>query len=299
MTLIIKNVSKKFNDFTAVHDVNLEVPKGTMYGFLGGNGAGKTTTFRMILGLLPKTTGVVTFNDEQIDYSMTNKIGYLPEERGLHPKLKVWEQVQYLAELKGMKRKDIATELDYWLKRFDAFENKEKKIEALSKGNQQKVQLIAAIIHKPELLILDEPFSGLDPVNVELLKLAVKDLKEQGTTIIFSSHRMEHVEELCDYICIMSKGKAIVSGSLDNVKDDFGKKDIFIEGKHDFEFLKDFEGVEDFKMTNKGVKFTISDESYAENIYQNVTKLGYLKRFQVAEPSLNDIFIAKVGEKHE
>ncbi|HAL10256.1 MULTISPECIES: ABC transporter ATP-binding protein [Mammaliicoccus] len=299
MTLIIKNVSKKFNDFTAVHDVNLEVPKGTMYGFLGGNGAGKTTTFRMILGLLPKTTGVVTFNDEPIDYSMTNKIGYLPEERGLHPKLKVWEQVQYLAELKGMKRKDIATELDYWLKRFDAFENKEKKIEALSKGNQQKVQLIAAIIHKPELLILDEPFSGLDPVNVELLKLAVKDLKEQGTTIIFSSHRMEHVEELCDYICIMSKGKAIVSGSLDNVKDDFGKKDIFIEGEHDFEFLKDFEGVEDFKMTKKGVKFTISDESYAENIYQNVTKLGYLKRFQVAEPSLNDIFIAKVGEKHE
>ncbi|QTN10905.1 ABC transporter ATP-binding protein [Mammaliicoccus vitulinus] len=299
MTLIIKNVSKKFNDFTAVHDVNLEVPKGTMYGFLGGNGAGKTTTFRMILGLLPKTTGVVTFNDEPIDYSMTNKIGYLPEERGLHPKLKVWEQVQYLAELKGMKKKDIATELDYWLKRFDAFENKEKKIEALSKGNQQKVQLIAAIIHKPELLILDEPFSGLDPVNVELLKLAVKDLKEQGTTIIFSSHRMEHVEELCDYICIMSKGKAIVSGSLDNVKDDFGKKDIFIEGEHDFEFLKDFEGVEDFKMTKKGVKFTISDESYAENIYQNVTKLGYLKRFQVAEPSLNDIFIAKVGEKHE
>ncbi len=299
MTLIIKNVSKKFNDFTAVHDVNLEVPKGTMYGFLGGNGAGKTTTFRMILGLLPKTTGVVTFNDEPIDYSMTNKIGYLPEERGLHPKLKVWEQVQYLAELKGMKRKDIATELDYWLKRFDAFENKDKKIEALSKGNQQKVQLIAAIIHKPELLILDEPFSGLDPVNVELLKLAVKDLKEQGTTIIFSSHRMEHVEELCDYICIMSKGKAIVSGSLDNVKDDFGKKDIFIEGEHDFEFLKDFEGVEDFKMTKKGVKFTISDESYAENIYQNVTKLGYLKRFQVAEPSLNDIFIAKVGEKHE
>ncbi|GGI02085.1 ABC transporter ATP-binding protein [Mammaliicoccus vitulinus] len=299
MTLIIKNVSKKFNDFTAVHDVNLEVPKGTMYGFLGGNGAGKTTTFRMILGLLPKTTGVVTFNDEPIDYSMTNKIGYLPEERGLHPKLKVWEQVQYLAELKGMKRKDIATELDYWLKRFDAFENKEKKIEALSKGNQQKVQLIAAIIHKPELLILDEPFSGLDPVNVELLKLAVKDLKEQGTTIIFSSHRMEHVEELCDYICIMSKGKAIVSGSLDNVKDDFGKKDIFIEGEHDFEFLKDFEGVEYFKMTKKGVKFTISDESYAENIYQNVTKLGYLKRFQVAEPSLNDIFIAKVGEKHE
>ncbi|MER2034298.1 ABC transporter ATP-binding protein [Mammaliicoccus vitulinus] len=299
MTLIIKNVSKKFNDFTAVHDVNLEVPKGTMYGFLGGNGAGKTTTFRMILGLLPKTTGVVTFNDEPIDYSMTNKIGYLPEERGLHPKLKVWEQVQYLAELKGMKRKDIATELDYWLKRFDAFENKEKKIEALSKGNQQKVQLIAAIIHKPELLILDEPFSGLDPVNVELLKLAVKDLKEQGTTIIFSSHRMEHVEELCDYICIMSKGKAIVSGSLDNVKDDFGKKDIFIEGEHDFEFLKDFEGVEDFKMTKKGVKFTISDESYAENIYQHVTKLGYLKRFQVAEPSLNDIFIAKVGEKHE
>lgn len=185
------------------------------------------------------------------------------------------------------------------MKRFDAFENKEKKIEALSKGNQQKVQLIAAIIHKPELLILDEPFSGLDPVNVELLKAAVKDLKEQGTTIIFSSHRMEHVEELCDYICIMNKGKAVVAGSLDQVKDDFGKKDVFIEGDYDLGFLKDFEGVEAFKTIKKGVKITISDEKHAESIYQNVTKLGYLKRFQVAEPSLNDIFIAKVGDKHE
>lgn len=299
MTLLIKDVSKKFKGFTAVHDVNLEIPAGTMYGFLGGNGAGKTTTFRMILGLLPKTSGVVTFNDKPIDYSMTNTVGYLPEERGLHPKLKVWEQVHYLAKLKGMKKKEIDKELDYWLKRFDAFQNKEKKIEALSKGNQQKIQLIAAIIHKPDLLILDEPFSGLDPVNVELLKSAVKDLKERGTTIIFSSHRMEHVEELCDYICIMNKGKSIVSGSIDKVKDDFGKKDIFIEGEYDFTFLKDFQGVEQFNTTKKGVKLTISDESYAESIYQNVIKLGYLKRFHVAEPSLNDIFIAKVGEQNE
>ncbi|WP_323703574.1 ABC transporter ATP-binding protein [Mammaliicoccus sp. Dog046] len=299
MTLLIKDVSKKFKDFTAVHEVNLEVPAGTMYGFLGGNGAGKTTTFRMILGLLPKTSGVVTFNDRPIDYSMTNTVGYLPEERGLHPKLKVWEQVHYSAKLKGMNKKDIDRELDYWLKRFDAFQNKEKKIEALSKGNQQKVQLIASIIHKPDLLILDEPFSGLDPVNVELLKSAVKDLKESGTTIIFSSHRMEHVEELCDYICIMNKGKSIVSGSIDKVKDDFGKKDIFIEGEYDFTFLKDFEGVEQFESTKKGVKLTISDETYAEAIYQNVIKLGYLKRFHVAEPSLNDIFIAKVGEQNE
>ena len=299
MTLIIENVSKKFNDFNAVQDVSLEVPKGTMYGFLGGNGAGKTTTFRMILGLLPKTTGVVKFNDKPIDYKMTNKIGYLPEERGLHPKLKVFEEIRYLAELKGMNKKDIDQELDYWLKRFDAFENKNKKIDALSKGNQQKVQLIAAIIHKPELLILDEPFSGLDPVNVELLKSAVKELKERGTTIIFSSHRMEHVEELCDYICIMSKGKAVVSGSLDKVKDDFGKKDIYIEGNHDFSFLKDFEGIEAFENTKKGVKIRITDERYAEEIYNQAIKLGYLKRFQVAEPSLNDIFIAKVGDQHE
>lgn len=299
MTLVIKDVSKKFNDFTAVNNVNLEVPKGKMYGFLGGNGAGKTTTFRMILGLLPKTTGSVTFDEKAIDYSVSNKIGYLPEERGLHPKLKVSEQVQYLAELKGMSKKDITPKLDYWLKRFDAYENKEKKIEALSKGNQQKVQLIAAIIHKPELLILDEPFSGLDPVNVELLKEAVKDLKKQGTTIIFSSHRMEHVEELCDYICIMKKGNTVAMGSIDKVKEDFGKKDIFIEGDFDFTFLKNYEGVERYTVTKKGVRLTISDETYAEKIYEDVIKLGYLKRFQVAEPSLNDIFISKVGEKNE
>ncbi|GGI42881.1 ABC transporter ATP-binding protein [Mammaliicoccus stepanovicii] len=299
MTLIIKDLSKKFNEFTAVHGVDLTVPEGTMYGFLGGNGAGKTTTFRMILGLLPKTTGVITFKDKPIDYSMTDTVGYLPEERGLNPKLKVWKQIQYLAELKGMKKKEIHKELDYWLKRFDALENKEKKIEALSKGNQQKIQLIASIIHKPKLLILDEPFSGLDPVNVELLKSAVKDLKERGTTIIFSSHRMEHVEELCDHICIMNKGKAVVSGDIDKVKDDFGKKDIYIEGNYKFDFLKDYEGVEVYKETKKGVKIRIANEQYAEPIYKDVIKLGYLKRFQVAEPSLNDIFIAKVGEHHE
>ena len=198
MALEISDVTKVFGNNKAVDSININVPSGSMYGFLGGNGAGKTTTFRMILQLLTPTSGSILYKGKKIGYDMTNSIGYLPEERGLHPKLTVKEQVLYLAELKGMSRKEADQALDYWLERFKVTENKTKKIEKLSKGNQQKIQLIASIIHNPELIILDEPFSGLDPINVELLKDAVKDLNKNGSTIIFSTHRMEHVEELCE-----------------------------------------------------------------------------------------------------
>ena len=189
MGLKINHLTKKFGDFTAVDDLNFNVHDGEMYGLLGGNGAGKTTTFRMILNILNPTSGSVTFNDKKIDYNFTDYIGYLPEERGLHPKLTVEEQVLYLAQLKNMSKQDAKKQLEYWLERFNVSENMNKKIGALSKGNQQKIQLIASIIHNPNLLILDEPFSGLDPVNVELLKEAVKELNKNGATIIFSTHR--------------------------------------------------------------------------------------------------------------
>lgn len=214
MSLIIDHVTKKYKNFTAVNDMSLSLEKGKMLGFLGRNGAGKTTTFRMILGLTPITKGSITYNDKVIDRSLYNRIGYLPEERGLHPKMKVEDELRYLATLKGMASKDITKAIDYWLKRFDITENREKKIESLSKGNQQKIQLLASMLHDPELLILDEPFSGLDPVNVELLKSAVQDLNNAGTTIIYSSHRMEHVEELCDNVCILNKGSLLYRGQL-------------------------------------------------------------------------------------
>jgi ABC-2 type transport system ATP-binding protein len=299
MSLKLTNLTKQFGDNTAVENINLDVPAGSMYGFLGGNGAGKTTTFRMILGLLEQTSGEITYNDQKIDYSLTDKIGYLPEERGLHPKLKVSEQIKYLGKLKGMSNKEVTQRLDYWLERFEVPQNKDKKIEKLSKGNQQKIQLIASIIHNPELIILDEPFSGLDPINVEMLKKAVKDLNNEGATIIFSTHRMEHVEELCEELCILNKGRQVVSGNIDQIKDDFGQKDIIIEGEHDVSFIKAMPGVLDVKKIRNKTTVKIADEQFAEPIFNEVVKLGYFKRFQVKEPSINDIFIAKVGETYE
>ena len=188
MVLKLENVTKKFGSFTAVDDVSISIPEKEMFGFLGANGAGKTTTFRMILGLLDPSSGTITWDNKPINYTTSHLIGYLPEERGLYPKLKVKEQIVYLARLRGMKKQDALKELDSWLTRFKISGYKDKKVEELSKGNQQKIQFIAAVIHKPQLLILDEPFSGLDPVNVELLKEAVLHLKENGTTIVFSSH---------------------------------------------------------------------------------------------------------------
>ncbi|WP_145461671.1 ABC transporter ATP-binding protein [Staphylococcus saprophyticus] len=296
MSLIIDHVTKKYKNFTAVNDMSLSLEKGKMLGFLGRNGAGKTTTFRMILGLTPITKGSITYNDKVIDRSLYNRIGYLPEERGLHPKMKVEDELRYLAKLKGMASKDITKAIDYWLKRFDITENREKKIESLSKGNQQKIQLLASMLHDPELLILDEPFSGLDPVNVELLKSAVQDLNNAGTTIIYSSHRMEHVEELCDNVCILNKGELVVSGPIDEVKTNHGNKRVVIETDHEMPEIDKVDGVLEVDRNKREIKVMIETESVAEQIYDIVKQYGFVKRFQVVEPSLNEIFIDKVGD---
>ena len=296
MSLIIDHVTKKYKNFTPVNNMSLSLEKGKMLGFLGRNGAGKTTTFRMILGLTPITKGSITYNDKVIDRSLYNRIGYLPEERGLHPKMKVEDELRYLATLKGMASKDITKAIDYWLKRFDITENREKKIESLSKGNQQKIQLLASMLHDPELLILDEPFSGLDPVNVELLKSAVQDLNNAGTTIIYSSHRMEHVEELCDNVCILNKGELVVSGPIDEVKTNHGNKRVVIETDHEMPEIDKVDGVLEVDRNKREIKAMIETESVAEQIYDIVKQYGFVKRFQVVEPSLNEIFIDKVGD---
>lgn len=296
MSLKIANVTKKYKDFTAVNDISITLESGKMLGFLGRNGAGKTTTFRMILGLTPITEGKILYKDKAIDQSIYDKIGYLPEERGLHPKMKVEDELRYLATLKGMKSKEISKSIDYWLNRFDIEENREKKIEALSKGNQQKIQLLASMLHNPELLILDEPFSGLDPVNVELLKSAVKDLNDAGTTIIYSSHRMEHVEELCDDVCILNKGELVVSGPIDEVKANHGNKSVIIETNHAMSEIDDITGVIQVERNKREIRALIEDEVIAEEIYNIVVQYGFVKRFQVIEPTLNEIFIDKVGD---
>ncbi|MDQ0879132.1 ABC transporter ATP-binding protein [Peribacillus sp. V2I11] len=299
MSLQIKEVTKKFGDFTAVNQLDLTIPEKEMFGFLGGNGAGKTTTFRMILGLLDPTEGEVIWNGKKIDYTTSSLIGYLPEERGLYPKLKVRDQIVYLARLRGMNKRDALEELEYWLDRFMVPEYIHKRVEELSKGNQQKIQLIASLIHKPELLILDEPFSGLDPVNVEILKKAVIDLRDSGTTIVFSSHRMEHVEEMCEHLCIMHKGSPVVAGRLKEIKRSFGKKNVSIKADFDLSFLDNYSGVTNVKNTMEGKILQVTGEDVAENMIRDLVPRGFVRKFELEEPSLTDIFIEKVGAGYE
>src|SRR5690606_11126070 len=194
-------------------------------------------------GLLDATEGTILWDGKKINYDTSHLVGYLPEERGLYPKVKVRDQLIYLARLRGMEKQEINKQIDYWLERFKVPEYANKKVEELSKGNQQKIQFIASVLHKPQLLILDEPFSGLDPVNVELLKEAVVDLKKSGTSIVFSSHRMEHVEELCEHLCIMHRGKPVVHGSLKDIKRSFGKKNVIVHADFDVQYLKTLAGV--------------------------------------------------------
>ncbi|RNF39420.1 ABC transporter ATP-binding protein [Planococcus salinus] len=298
MALEVKGATKKFGGFTAVDDLHLSVDQGQMYGFLGANGAGKTTTFRMILGLLDPTEGEVRWNGKSITYASSPEIGYLPEERGLYPKMKVEEQLIYLAQLRKMPKSEAKKQMEHWLDRFEVPHYATKKVEELSKGNQQKIQLIAALLHNPSLLILDEPFSGLDPVNVEMLKSAILDFQKQGATIIFSSHRMDHVEELCDDMSILDHGKVVVSGSIREVKRSFGKQNVRIKMDSELSGLADVHGVENYTATHDGALFRISDETAAERLLEEALKLGKLRHFAIEEPSLEEIFIAKVGKAY-
>lgn len=297
--LRINDVTKRFGDHTAVDNLSLTIPEKSMFGFLGANGAGKTTTFRIVLGLIDATYGNITWNNQSIGYNNSNLVGYLPEERGLYPKMKVKDQIVYLARLRGMDKKKAEKELEYWLERFKVPEYANKKVEELSKGNQQKIQFIAAILHKPSLIILDEPFSGLDPVNVELLKEAVRDIHKQGATIVFSSHRMDHVEELCESLCIIHKGAPVVHGELREIKRSFGKKNLLIQSNFDLSSLSAFPGVVKMKERMDGVELQIENEEVSQAILQEINDKGFIRQFSLEEPSLNDIFIEKVGASYE
>ncbi|MFZ4452397.1 ABC transporter ATP-binding protein [Salibacterium aidingense] len=299
MTLTLDSITKTFGKTTAVQNLSLEIPEGEIFGLLGANGAGKTTTFRIIIGLLEATKGRVYWDGSKVTYEKSGMVGYLPEERGLYPKLKVKEQLIYLGRLRGMKKADIVKELESWLERFRVPEYMNQRVEELSKGNQQKIQFISAVLHQPKLLILDEPFSGLDPVNVELLKRAVLDLKENGTSIVFSSHRMEHVEELCEHVCMLQHGTPIIHGRLKEIKRSFGKKNLRIHADFDLEYLKHTDGVLTFSSVTDGCVLQIDQETTAEHIFHTLQGKGFVRKFELEEPSLNDIFIEKAGTSYE
>lgn len=297
--LKLEHVTKYYGDFLAVDDLSFEVKSGEIFGLLGVNGAGKTTTFRMITGLLDKTSGKITFNGKKIDYSVTDQIGFLTEERSLLTKLTVLEQAKFYGGLKGMSEKAIIERLDYLLDKLEISEYKNKKIKELSKGNSQKIQFIMSIINSPKLLILDEPFSGLDPINIELFKNLILELKKNGTSIIFSSHRMEHVEFFCESLVILVKGKTVLSGNLKEIKDNYRKKNISIIGDVDINELKKIKGVNKVTSNQSEIIVSIEDKSYVNDVFKYVSKCKNIVKFVVEEPTLNEIFIDKVGAVYD
>ena len=297
--LKVEHITKYYDQNKAVDDLSFEVEDGKIFGLLGVNGAGKTTTFRMIIGLLEPTEGKITLDGKPIDYNVTDTIGFLTEERSLLTKLTVKEQIIYYGTLKGMEEKEILKRLDEWLKRFHIEEYKERKIKELSKGNQQKVQFISAVINNPKLLILDEPFSGLDPINVEMFMDAIKDFKKRGSSIIFSSHRMEHVEMFCESLVILVKGKSVLEGELKQIKKDYRKKNIHIKGNVNIESLKKTKGVLEVIENADELIVKIEDDSYIDNVFDIVKKGSEITEFSVEDPTLNEIFLSKVGEAYE
>lgn len=298
--LEVAEVSKQYGEKTAVNRINLKVERGEIYGLLGANGAGKTTTMRMVLGLIYPDFGAIRYNGQPYTNALTRMLGYLPEERGLYPKIKVSEQLIYLAQLRGMSRKEADESLRRWLDRFGVPEYYGKRVEELSKGNQQKIQFIAAVIHNPQLVILDEAFSGLDPVNVELLKDTVKELRDSGTSILFSTHRMEHVEELCRNITILHKSNTVLKGSIKEIKSSFPKERIVLGTAGEVAGLEAIDGVTGVKRHEYGYELRISRPQAAREIITHALAKTDVHHFEVKEPTLNEIFIKAVGgDAHE
>ena len=304
--LKVENVTKYYDKFKAVDNLSFEVEEGEIFGLLGINGAGKTTTFRMIMGLLEPTSGTITLDGKKIDYSQTDKIGFLTEERSLLTKLTVKEQVLFYGNLKGMEDKDILEKLDKLLdkfyekeKDFDKEKFLNKKIKELSKGNQQKVQFITAIIHEPKLLILDEPFSGLDPFNVELFKDVIKEMAKKGSIIIFSSHRMEHVELFCKKLVVLMRGKSVLEGDLKKIKENYRKKNIIVNGDFDKDEIKKIKGVVSVSKIGTDYEIKIDNIDVSKDVFKVISKSKDINKYVIEEPSLNEIFVTKVGESYE
>lgn len=297
--LKLENVRKTYGSLVAVDNLSFSVKNGEIFGLLGENGAGKTTTFRMIMGLLEPDKGKITLDGKKIDYKVTDKIGFVTEERSLLTKLTVKEMIEYYGVLKGMVESDIDKKLDYWLEKFEITEYKNKKIKELSKGNQQKIQFISAVINDPKLLILDEPFTGLDPINVNLLKEAVKELQKKGCSIIFSSHQMEYIEDFCEQLIILVHGRAILNGSLDEIKENYAKKNIIIKADDlDIDAIKKIKGVIDVEQKANEVVVHIEDISISKSVF-DIVKDKYVTKYVVADAPLNEIFIHYVGGKNE
>lgn len=295
MSLVVTNVTKRFRDVTAVDNLSFTVPKGALFGFLGPNGAGKTTTMRVVLDILKADSGKITWDDRVLSKQGRGFFGYLPEERGLYPKMRVAEHLVFLGRINGLTNHDSKQAADRWIERFDLGNLRNKRIEELSKGNQQKVQTMGTLLHDPELLILDEPFSGLDPVNTALLKEVLLEAHEQGKTIIFSSHRMDQVEEICHDIVLIKEGRSVLSGNLKQIKRSMGRQilRIAIEGNPDF--WGRIPGLTLLNSRPDYLEFRLAEQVDPNKILAAAMSAGQVVRFELVEPSLDQIFVEKVG----
>ncbi len=296
-TVSIDHITKSFGEFVAVSDLSLSVYPGRVFGLLGPNGAGKTTTIRMIVNITAPDSGEIKVFNQKITPELQDRIGYLPEERGLYKKMKVGDQLKFFAALKNIAAKEAEQRVDRWLARLKLSEWKNKKTSELSKGMQQKIQFITAVIHEPELLILDEPFSGLDPVNVEVLKEIILELKASGKTIIFSTHQMEVAERICDDICLINRSRKVLEGSIREVKRGFSRNAVALRLVGGESVLDDRTLISKIQRHSDGVEVLLAEGTSAQSLLkQLIAADATIERFEMIEPSLHDIFIEKVTE---
>ena len=297
MSLVLKNVSKSFVDKKAVDNISFSLKEPGVYGLLGTNGAGKTTTIRMLLGIIKKDSGEITWNGKTVDRKNVN-FGYLPEERGVYQKTVIFDQLMYFAELKGVNKKQATESIKKWAKVLKVEEYLYKTAEKLSKGNQQKIQLMTALIHDPELVVLDEPFSGLDPVNTEIIKNIIIDLVKAGKYVIMSAHQMATIEEFCSDILILNRGKTVLQGNLKEIKDSYPANRVKIDVNKDIsKYVKECGLIIENVVDNNYV-LQIDDEKKAHKLLSMLVNDGIeVTKFEIMKPTLNDIFVEKVGEK--
>lgn len=293
--LIAKDIVKQYGDYTALNQVNLEIPKGSIFGLLGPNGAGKTTLMRIINQIIAPDSGTLIFDGKPLKRADISQIGYLPEERGLYKKMKVGEQTLYLAKLKGMPHNEALEKLKFWFKKLDILHWWNKKVEELSKGMAQKIQFVVTVIHQPKLLIFDEPFSGFDPINAAIIRDEILELKKGGTTIIFSTHRMESVEEICDNIALINNGETILEGALEKIKNDFRSNTFWVALKTENLTL-----AENFEIISKEMEkyqIQIKDNSSSNDLLNALMGQGEILSFQEKIPTMEDIFIKAVKDE--
>ncbi|MFZ5915916.1 MAG: ABC transporter ATP-binding protein [Chloroflexota bacterium] len=298
-TVTVSHVSKSFGPVRAVSDVSFEVHPGEILGLLGPNGAGKTTTIRMMLDIFKPDSGLVAVLGGPLDEAKKNRIGYLPEERGLYRDLKLEPTLVYLATLKGLDEATARRRLTEWLQRLDLYEHRQKKVQELSRGMQQKAQIVATLLHEPELIVVDEPFSGLDPVNTRLVKQIMEEQRQAGRTIIMSTHQMYQVEALCNRIVLINKGRTVLYGAVEQIKRDFAGNAVVVEGQGDFAHVP---GVLETRQQNGEWHMALEPGTSPQDVFRALaTREGIkIERFEIAEPSLDDIFISVVQEeKHE